>query len=85
MMDSYITEFQSSPVRIWKTVSTASRKLSYVERVCVSRAPKSCMPRMAKMVMKSMGSTTRATMDLSAFTALDKRLHVVPVGRQPKM
>ena len=53
----YITEFQSSPVKIWKTVSNEWRTSSKFDLVWTSKVlnfpPKSCIPRRLKMTIKS--------------------------------
>jgi len=79
-----MTTFQSSPVKIWKTVKHAWKKLSKVARDSISTAfknfpPNSCIPRRAKMKMKRTRRTNKATIEEIELT---KDLTKLPMADQ---
>merc|ERR1719210_2704129 len=78
---SYITTFQSSPVRIWNTVRHDWPKLLKVLRSASSpvanRPPKICIPNSAKMKMKRIRRTKSALMEAIELTRLLTRLPIL--------
>ena len=74
----YMTSFQSSPVRIWKTVSMATEKESKLVGGLPSGKlkvpPKSCMPSSAAMRMKRKRRSSSEMMDFIEETSDTSRL-----------
>ena len=74
----YMTSFQSSPVRIWKTVSMATEKESKLVGGLPSGKlkvpPKSCIPSSAAMRMKRKRRSSSDMMDFIEETSDTSRL-----------
>lgn len=73
IMPWYMTSFQSSPVRIWKTVNKAMGKVlklvSGVPPLKLNCPPNNCMPSRAKISMKRKSRNSKEMMDRIEFNS----------------